>query len=576
MGQVENTVIEKEKEVALDGGFEWLTDHSVKYLEAGYLSKGVTPKNRIREIANRAEEILGIDGYADKFYNYMSQGFFSLASPVWSNFGKKRGLPISCFGSNIADDMGNVLYTQSEVGMMSKLGGGTSGYFGHIRHRGAPVKDNGEASGAVHVMQLFETMVDVVSQGSVRRGRFSPYLPIDHKDILEFLDVGTEGNPIQELTHGVTVTDKWMEEMIDGDTEKRKVWAKVIQRRGEIGYPYIFFTDKANNGAADVYQDKNLKINASNLCTEIMLPSNDEWSFVCVLSSVNVLNYDKWKNTDAIQTMVYFLDAVITEFVEKLEVYRDSDQLDDKQTFLFMERAYNFAKSNRSLGLGVLGWHSLLQSKSLAFNSQEAFNLNSEIFQFIKEQSYKASEELADKFGEPEVLKGYGRRNATLNAIAPTTSSAFILGQVSQGIEPIWSNIYVKDIAKIKTTIKNPFLVKLLDEKGQNTSENWRSIRDMDGSVQHLDFLTDEEKDVFKTYSEIDQMDIIYQASNRQTHIDQGQSVNIIVHPQMPAKEINQLYISAWKLGLKSLYYQHSMNAAQKFKQKKDCASCEA
>jgi ribonucleoside-diphosphate reductase alpha chain len=307
-----------------------------------------------------------------------------------------------------------------------------------------------------------------------------------------------------------------------------------------------------------------------------MLPSNDEWSFVCVLSSLNVLHYDKWKDTDAVQTMVYFLDAVITEFVNKLEVYRDSDQLDDKQTFLFMERAYNFAKSNRSLGLGVLGWHSLLQSKSLAFNSQESFNLNSEIFKLIKEKSYKASEELAEKFGEPEVLKGYGRRNATLNAIAPTTSSAFILGQVSQGIEPIWSNIYVKDIAKIKTTIKNPFLVKLLDQKGENTSENWRSIRDMDGSVQHLDFLTDEEKDVFKTYSEIDQMDIIYQASNRQTHIDQGQSVNIIVHPQTPAKEINQLYISAWKLGLKSLYYQHSMNAAQKFKQKKDCASCEA
>ncbi len=576
MGQVENAIVEKKDEITLDGNFEWLTDHSVKYLEAGYLSKGVTPKTRIREIANRAEEILGIEGYADKFYNYMSQGFFSLASPVWSNFGKERGLPISCFGSNVADDMGNVLYTQSEVGMMSKLGGGTSGYFGHIRHRGAPVTDNGEASGAVHVMQLFETMVDVVSQGSVRRGRFSPYLPIDHKDILEFLDIGTEGNPIQELTHGVTVTDKWMEEMIDGDVEKRKIWAKVIQRRGEIGYPYIFFTDKANNGAADVYQDKNLRINASNLCTEIMLPSNDEWSFVCVLSSLNVLHYDKWKDTDAVETMVCFLDAVITEFVEKLEVYRDSDQLDDKQTFLFMERAYNFAKSNRSLGLGVLGWHSLLQSKMLAFNSQEAFNLNSEIFQLIKEKSYKASEELAEKLGEPEVLKGYGRRNATLNAIAPTTSSAFILGQVSQGIEPIWSNIYVKDIAKIKTTIKNPFLVKLLDEKGENTTETWRSIRDRDGSVQHLDFLSDDEKEVFKTYCEIDQMDIIYQASNRQAHIDQGQSVNIIVHPQTPAKEINQLYISAWKLGLKSLYYQHSMNAAQKFKQKKDCASCEA
>ena len=556
--------------------FDWLTDHSRNFLAAGYLTDNVTPETRIREIANRAQEILGIDGYADKFYHYMSQGFFSLASPVWSNFGKKRGLPISCFGSNIADDMGNILYTQSEVGMMSKLGGGTSGYFGNIRHRGAAVKNNGQASGSVHIMQLFETMVDVVSQGSVRRGRFSPYLPVEHHDINEFLDIGTEGNPIQELTHGVSVTDKWMEEMIAGDTEKRNIWAKVIQRRGEIGYPYIFFKDKANSRAADVYQDKNHEIYASNLCTEIMLPSNDKWSFVCVLSSLNVLHYDKWKDTDAVETMVYFLDAVITEFTQKLEQYRDSNDLDDKQTFLFMERAYNFAKDNRALGLGVLGWHSLLQSKMLPFNSQDAFNLNSEIFKLIKEKSYQASKELADLFGEPEVLKGYGRRNATLNAIAPTTSSAFILGQVSQGIEPIWSNIYVKDIAKIKTTIKNPFLLQLLEQKEKNNQEVWRSIRDRDGSVQHLDFLSDLEKDVFKTYSEIDQMDIVYQAANRQSYIDQGQSLNIIVHPEMPVKEINKIYITAWKLGLKSLYYQHSMNAAQKFKQKKDCASCEA
>ena len=557
-------------------GFEWLTEHSRNFLASGYLTPGVTPEERIREIADRAEQILEIPGYADKFYHYMSEGFFSLASPVWSNFGKERGLPISCFGSHVSDDMGNILYTQSEVGMMSKLGGGTSGYFGKIRHRGAEVKNNGQASGAVHIMQLFESMVDVVSQGSVRRGRFSPYLPVEHPDIMEFLEIGTEGNPIQELTHGVTVTNQWMQEMIDGDEAKRTIWAKVLQRRGEMGYPYIFFKDNANNSAADVYKDKNLPIYASNLCTEIMLPSNDNWSFVCVLSSVNLLHYDKWKDTDAVETMVYFLDAVITEFIEKLEVYRDSDSREDKQTFLFMERASNFAKDNRSLGLGVLGWHSLLQSKMLPLNSQEAYNLNSEIFSVIKEKSYKASEELAEKFGEPEVLKGYGRRNATLNAIAPTTSSAFILGQVSQGIEPIWSNIYVKDIAKIKTTIKNPFLEKLLEEKGMNSLEVWRNIRDYDGSVQHLDFLTDEEKDVFKTYSEIDQMDLIYQAANRQNHIDQGQSLNIIIHPEMPVKEINKIHVTAWKLGLKSLYYQHSMNAAQKFAQKKDCASCEA
>ena len=565
-----------DKKEGTNNTFPWLTKYSRDFLAAGYLTKDVSPEKRIREIADRAEDILKIPGYSNKFFHYMSKGFFSLSSPVWSNFGKKRGLPISCFGSNVADDMGNILYTQSEVGMMSKLGGGTSGYFGHIRHRGAKVKNNGQASGAVHIMQLFESMVDVVSQGSVRRGRFSPYLPIEHNDISEFLDIGTEGNPIQELTHGVSVTDKWMTDMIEGDPEKRNTWAKVIQRRGEIGYPYIFFKDNANDGAPEVYKKLNYKINASNLCTEIMLPSNDKWSFVCCLSSLNLLHYDKWKKTDAVETMVYFLDAVITEFTEKLEEYRDSNNRDDQQTFLFMERAYNFAKDNRALGLGVLGWHSLLQSKMVSFNSQEAFKLNNEIFKFIKDKSYKASGKLADLFGEPKILKSYGRRNATLNAIAPTTSSAFILGQVSQGIEPIWSNIYVKDIAKIKTTIKNPFLVKLLREKNKDTQDVWRSIRDQDGSVQHLDFLSSEEKEVFKTYPEIDQMDIIYQAANRQNYIDQGQSVNIMVHPDMDVKEINKIYITAWKLGLKSLYYQHSMNAAQKFKQKKDCASCEA
>ena len=554
---------------------KWLTENSRKFLESGYLTGDTTPEERILEIAQQAEKILGIEGYAEKFYKYMSEGFYSLASPVWSNFGKERGLPISCFGSCIADDMGDILYTQSEVGMMSKLGGGTSGYFGKIRHRGADVKNNGSSSGSVHIMQLFEKMVDIVSQGSVRRGRFAPYLPIDHPDINEFLEIGTEGNAIQELTHGVTVGDQWMQEMIDGDVEKRTLWAKVLQRRGEIGYPYIFFRDHANNGTVDVYKDKKLEIYGSNLCTEIMLPSNEDWSFVCCLSSMNLLHYDKWKDTDAVETLTYFLDAVMEEFITKLEVYKDSTDRDDQLTFTFMEKAYTFAKENRALGLGALGWHSLLQSRMLPFDSEEAFKLNSEIFKTIKDKSYKASEELAKLFGEPAVLKGYGRRNTTLNAIAPTTSSAFILGQVSQGIEPIWSNSYVKDIAKIKTTIKNTFLEGLLEEKGQNTTETWRSIRDYDGSVQHLDFLSEHEKDVFKTYPEIDQTVIVYQAANRQNHIDQGQSINVMVHPDMPIKEVNNIYITAWKLGVKSMYYQHSMNAAQKFKQKKSCTSCE-
>ncbi|MGY0426490.1 MAG: ribonucleoside-diphosphate reductase subunit alpha [Polaribacter sp.] len=558
-----------------DPEITWLTENSRKFLESGYLTDKTTPEERIREIADNAERILKIKGFSNKFYKYMAKGYYSLASPIWSNFGKKRGLPISCFGSHIADDMGDILFSQSEVGMMSKLGGGTSGYFGKLRQRGADVKNNGSSSGSVHIMQLFEKMVDVVSQGSVRRGRFSPYLPVDHKDIKEFLEIGTEGNPIQELTHGVTVGNQWMQEMIDGDVEKRNIWAKILQRRGEIGYPYILFRDNANNGTVDVYKDKKHEIYASNLCTEIMLPSNNDWSFVCCLSSINLLHFDKWKDTDAVETLTYFLDAVMQEFITKLEVFKDSPNRDDQFTFRFMEKAYNFAKDNRALGLGALGWHSLLQSKMLAFDSQEAYNLNTEIFKTIKEKSYKASKEMAVKYGEPAVLKGYGRRNTTLNAIAPTTSSAFILGQVSQGVEPIWSNIYVKDIAKIKTTIKNPILEKLLEEKGENTADVWRSIRDNDGSVLHLDVLTEAEKEIFKTYSEIDQKVIVYQAANRQNYIDQGQSINIMVHPDMPIKEVNDIYITAWKLGVKSMYYQHSMNAAQKFKQKKDCLNCE-
>lgn len=555
---------------------EWLTENSRTFLARGYLSEGETAEQRIRTIADRAEKILGITGYADKFYKYMSKGFFSLASPVWANFGKKRGLPISCFGSCIEDDMGSILFSQAEAGMMSKHGGGTSGYFGKLRPRGALIKDNGPSSGSVHFMRLFETLVDVVSQGSTRRGHFSPYLPIDHGDIEEFLKIGTEGDQIQKLTHGVCVTDDWMQDMIDGDEEKRKVWAKVIQMRIEKGYPYIFFTDNANNNTVDVYKENNMKILASNMCTEIMLPSDSDHSFTCVLSSINVLHFDEIKETDAVETMTYFLDAVITEFLEKLEQYRDSGKQDDMKTFKFMERAYNFAKHHRALGLGVLGWHSLLQSRMIPFESQEASKINREIFTFLKEKSYKASKELAEKFGEPTLLKGYGRRNTTLNSIAPTTSSAFILGQVSQGIEPVWSNCYVKDIQKIKTTIKNPFLLKLLEKKGKNTPDVWKSIKEHDGSVQHVEFLTKNEREVFKTYPEIDQSMIIAQAAARQQFIDQGQSINLMFNPETSVKEMNKVYIQAWKFGLKSLYYQHSTNAAQKFNQKKVCETCEA
>ena len=561
--------------------FEWINDESITFLRRGYLSEGEEPLDRIKTISDHAEKLLGIEGFSDKFYDYMSRGWYSLASPVWANFGKKRGLPVSCFGSNIADNIESILFTQAEVGEMSKMGGGTSGYFGNIRGRGAEITDNGHAPGAVHFMNLFQSVVDNISQGSTRRGRFSPYLPIEHPDIMEFLEIGTEGASIQDLTHAVTVTDQFMEEMIGGDTEKRAAWAKVIQRRGEIGYPYIMFHDTMNKNTVDVYKDKNAKIYNSNLCSEIALHNSEEESFVCVLSSMNVLHYDEWKDTDAVETLTYFLDAVVTEFCNKIEAFRDNGTIEGKRAFMYMEKAYNFAKRQRALGLGVLGWHSLLQSKGLSFDTRETAKLNVEVFKLIKEKSYKASEEMAQKYGEPEYLVGFGRRNVTLNAIAPTTSSAFILGQVSQSIEPIWSNCYVKDVAKMKVTIKNPVLKRLLAELGKDDKQTWDSIKKNDGSVQHLDFLSDEQKDVFRTFAEINQSSIINQAAVRQDYIDQSQSLNLMISPDMPTKDINKLLIDAWKLGVKTLYYQHSMNSAQAFARKKlnmndlQCVACE-
>lgn len=540
--------------------------------------EGVSPEERIKQIGDKAEEILKKPGFSRKFCDYMARGYFSLSSPVWSNFGNSKGLPISCFSSYVGDDMGQILFTVGETGMMSKYGGGTSAYFGELRPRGSPIKNNGISSGSVHFMQLFDTMVNVVSQGSVRRGNFAAYLPIEHPDAEEFLRIGTEGDKIQGITYGVTVTDKWFQEMIDGDEQKRNLWAKVLQTRSQIGYPYIMFSDTVNNNTVDVYKNKKLKIHSSNLCSEILLPTNEKWSFVCDLSSMNLVYYDDWKETDAVETMVYLLDAVMEDFILKLEQLRDSKDSRDRNSFFFMERAYNFAKENRALGLGVLGWHSLLQKKMISFESKDAAKLNVEVFKTIKQQAYLASEKLAKEYGEPEVLRGYGRRNTTLLAIAPTTSSAFILGQVSQSIEPLMSNCYVKDLAKMKVTIKNRFLTKLLEEKGQNTDEVWKDIRNNDGSVQHLTFLTEEEKAVFKTFQEISQKAIIDLAAARQPFIDQGQSLNLAINPKVPIKEINALYVYAWQVGIKTLYYQHSVNAAQEFGRKKlqECSSCHA
>lgn len=546
--------------------FYWLNEDSVEFLRNGYLLEGVEPEERVREIAENAEEILGEEGFADKFYDYMSKGYYSLASPVWSNFGLDRGLPISCFGSYMEDDMDSILFTQSEVGKMTKLGGGTSGYFGELRPRGSPITNNGKSNGSYSFTELFDTEIDVISQGETRRGQFAGYIDIEHDDLDEWLNIKTEGDPIQDIYYGVIVGDEWFEQMVNGDKEKRAKWAEIIETRINIGVPYIIFRGNMNKGKPQVYKDKNYDINASNLCTEIALPANKDESFVCCLSSMNAVHYDEWKNTDAVETLTYFLDAVMQEFIDEAE----GEQ--------FMERTVQFAKRHRAIGIGVLGWHSYLQRNMIPFDSMEAMRKNNNVFKTIKEKSYDASEELADKFGEPEVLEGYGRRNTTTMSVAPTKSSSIILGKISPSIEPLKSNYFVRDGAKGKSTQKNRFLKEILKQKDRNTREVWNSIMNQDGSVQHLDFLTDHEKEVFRTFSEIPQLTIIEQAAQRQKYIDQAQSINISIDPdEVSIKDINKLYIEAWKKGVKSLYYQKSVNAAQKFSRDiLECKVCES
>jgi ribonucleoside-diphosphate reductase alpha chain len=460
--------------------------------------------------------------------------------------------------------MDSILSKVAEVGFMTKLGAGTSAYFGALRERGALISTGGESSGPVHFMELFDKAIKVISQSNIRRGSMAAYLPVDHPDILEFLQIRSEGNAIQDLSIGVCISDEWMHGLLNKDKDKLKIWGAIIKKRFESGYPYLFFTDNSNNAAHMVYKNKGKKIHASNLCNEIHLSSDEDESFVCVLSSMNLLHYDDWKNTDAVEVLTYFLDTVTTEYINKTV------------NIPYMQAAHNFAKRQRAIGLGVLGWHSLLQSKMIPFESMQAKFLNSEIFKLLSEKTLKASKELADRYGEPELMVGTGERFPTRMAVAPTKSSSFILGQSSESIEAFDSNFFVKKLAKGSYTHKNPWLKKLLAAKDKDNDKTWDSILKAGGSVQHLKFLTPEEKDVFKTFAEISQMEVVIQAAQRQKYIDQGQSLNLMIHPDTPPRDVSKLLIYGWENGVKGFYYQKGINSSLLLSRSiMECKSCE-
>ncbi|MEE9481917.1 ribonucleoside-diphosphate reductase subunit alpha [Methylobacterium ajmalii] len=570
----------------------WLNAQSRQYLAGGYVAKGVEAETHYREIADAAEAMLfsmAIDpeslekakGYGDKLYDYLMRGWISLASPVISNFGRDTGLPISCNGSYFEDRTSSILLKTAEIGMMTKLGAGTSTYIGKLRHRNAGIRGGGKSNGPTHFCELIQAETDVISQAQVRRGHNAVYLDVRHPDIMEFLEMREIGNPVQNISLGVCIDDAWMTEVEDAvarfrvdqtcltDEERQKVEVllRIVRKRDESGYPFLFFSDTVNRTSPQVYRDKQILIWASNMCNEIYLASSNEWSFVCCLSSLNLLHYHAWKDTDLVEVMTIFLDCVIEEYLRKIRAMHPDEQF-------LMRCAVKFAEEQRALGLGVLGWHSLLQSQMIAFDSREARRLNVEIHRMIDRKSLAASQWMARKFGEPALLKGYGLRNVTRMAIAPTTSSSFILGQVSQGIEPYDSNYFTHDLQKGKFGFRNPFLAELLAEKGRDTPETWQSILMRGGSVQHLDFLTAHEKDVFKTFGEIDQRAIVLQAAERQRFIDQGQSLNVKIHPKTPVNDNIDLIFDGWRRGLKGFYYQRSTNPIQEYV--RDLASCEA
>ncbi|MBX5130718.1 ribonucleotide-diphosphate reductase subunit alpha [Rhizobium lentis] len=568
--------------------YAYMNDVSLNVLGNGYLEEGI-PRDKLRGAAEaRAEKIVDrLEEIAGRPLPWVRKGirrgWFSPSSPVWSNLGLPRGLPISCNGSYMDDRTSSILMKVAEIGEMSKLGAGTSLYMGALRPFGAPISGGGQSEGPAKFARLVQEHVTVISQGATRRGNCAIYLDVDHADIDEWLEFRNkkEGKEhvIQHLSFGVCISRKWWQEMKAEPKggPKRKIVAKIRNKRRETGFPYIFFTDNANDVRPQVLKDKGLKIHATNLCTEIMNHSTPDESFVCCLLSVNLLFYREWVNTPFIYEATFALDAILTEYIEKLEAMEHEDY----DAYLMMRAALKFAKRWRSLGLGTLGYHSLLQSELIAFESQEARALNRETHAYIQAESDRASRDMAVIYGEPEGMVGTGYRNINRQAIAPTTSSSIIIGggTLSQSIELLEANIFENDNAKSTFVQRNPQLEALLEAKGMNTPEIWTQIAKFGGSVQPLEGLTDHEKKVFKTRGEVDQAEVIIQAGNiegRGSFVDQGQSINIKLPPEASMKDDVDLLDLAQEHGLKSLYYRHGFNEAQELARQNVCVACEA
>ena len=548
------------------------TEIYVKTISKGYLLSGEKPKDAYWRVATAVARRLDKPQMASKFFDYIWKGWLNLASPVLSNTGTDRGLPISCFGIDVGDSIQEIGSKNLELMLLAKHGGGVGVGINMIRPAGTKITQNGTSDGVVPFAKIYDSTILATNQGAVRRGAASVNLNIEHEDFDEWIEIrepkGDVNRQCLNLNQCVIVGDKFMRKLEDGNPEARSKWGKVLQKRKATGQPYVMYKGNVNKQNPEMYKNNGLKVHMTNICSEITLHTDESHSFVCCLSSLNLSKYDEWKHTDLIYTATWFLDGVLEEFIQRAKNMRG------------FENSVRSAEKGRALGLGVLGWHTYLQQKGMSFEGLPAQFETRKIFSQIKIESERASRDLANEYGEPLWCVGSGLRNTHLRAIAPTVSNSKLSGNVSAGIEPWAANVFTEQTAKGTFIRKNQELERALRKVGINNKDTWGKILEDGGSVQDLNELdtwgyvngklthkdsieqididnkqVDWMKDVFKTFKEINQLELVKQAGTRQQYVDQAVSLNLAFPSQASPKWINQVHMEAWKEGIKTLYY---------------------
>lgn len=548
-----------------------------KTISGGYLLQGESPRDAYQRVATTVARRLYKPELAERFFGYIWDGWLCLASPVLSNTGTDRGLPISCFGIDVADSIQDIGQKNLEMMLLAKHGGGVGIGINQIRPAGAKITGNGTSDGVVPFCKIYDSTILATNQGAVRRGAASVNINIEHGDFEEWLEIrepkGDVNRQSLNLHQCAVIGDKFMRKLEQGDVDARNRWSKLLRKRKATGEPYILFKGNTNKSNPQSYKQNGLKVHMTNICSEITLHTDENHSFVCCLSSLNLAKYEEWKDTNLIYDAIWFLDGVMEEFIQRAKGLRG------------FENAVRSAQKGRPLGLGVLGWHTYLQEKGLPFEGLLSQFETRKIFSQIKIESERASRDLAEIYGEPLWCVGSGFRNTHLRAIAPTVSNSKLSGNVSSGVEPWAANVFTEQSAKGTFIRKNPTLEKVLEELGLNNERIWNKILEDGGSVQGIDELEDVKfandiplKDVFKTFKEINQLELVNQAGIRQQYIDQSVSLNLAFPSEASPSWINKVHLEAWKKGIKTLYYMRTESVLRgdiAANAMMDCVSCD-